>query len=138
MIQGVLFVLLLFGIYVLNRISSRDRTLAILDKLLNKIRKYFASKDSELKKYISLRKKTFRRTKQSNKILYIFKILFGGSIRDLVIICNSIFCSGIVMSNLINKGIPINLIVIWTSITMIIMIVIFQLYFIFIRKILIK
>ena len=126
-IQGILIILLLFGLTTLNRLNARDAQLRILRQLMAEIRDYFARQDPDIAAYLS-KQRTLQEQKQRFAIVRIVLARLSGSLTDMMMLSNSLICGGIIFIRLSSMGYPIQSIVIWTIVTVVSSMILLYIY----------
>ena len=115
--EGVLILLLLFGVTVLNRLNLRTVQVRALRQSMQEIQKYFATHDSEISSYLENQKKYYFVADYKNAFFRYIQNSFTGGLNDLMIISNALICGGITLIALISNGFDVKSIAVWTIIT---------------------
>lgn len=133
-VEGVLVVLLLFGLVIFSRLNVRPSQQRAYSKLLEEIQGYFARLDPEVTAYLEVQRGIFERPSSRFKILGIFLLGLRGSLTVLMILGNSLLCSGIVLTFLFSQGYALQAIVGWTTVTFVVSGAFLSAYHQFIRR----
>lgn len=115
--EGILILLLLFGVTVLNRLNLRTVQVRALRQSMQEIQKYFATHDTEISSYLENQKKYYFVPDYKNIFFRHIQNSFTGGLNDLMIISNALICGGITLVALISNGFDIKSIAVWTAIT---------------------
>lgn len=116
-IEGVLAVLLLFGLAIFTRLNVRPSQQKAYAKLLAEIQDYFAYLDPEVAAYLEVQRDVFERPSFRSKIVGIILLGLRGSLTQLIVLGNSLICAGIVLTFLYSQGYALQTVVGWTAIT---------------------
>ena len=108
-VEGVLTILLIYGLITLNRMTSRIVQLLTFKKLQGAIQQYFASLDSRVTAYLELRKSLSSQSSYSSKFGWQANRLLRGTLHDLVIFTDSIICGSLLLTALIGAGVSLGL-----------------------------
>jgi hypothetical protein len=127
-LQGLLILLLLFGLLILNRQNVRSSQLHFYVTQLNKIQDYFGKSDSEIAAYFEWRRELMERSKPKRNLSYKTLGRLRGSLTDLIILIDSFLITGLVLVNLYANGNSYQTIITWTLITFISSIIILLVY----------
>lgn len=121
-VEGVLVVLLMYGLITLNRLTSRIIQLRTFRKLQNEIRRYFANRDSEVAAYLEFHDEILKDPElfpKKNKMNLTIARWLRGTLQDLMILTNGVICGGIALAALLNTRLSIPEIIGWTVVTVI-------------------
>jgi putative flippase GtrA len=131
--QGILGVLLAYGMNVLNRVITRDIRLRAILHLSKEVQDYFGCRDPEISSYVSVEREAFTHRKSRSRVVPILRRIFSGGLAQLVAFSNSLLCGGIVLTILSTRGYPFHFIVGWTTVTVLTSTILLYAYYFAIR-----
>jgi hypothetical protein len=134
--QGLLSILLLFGLTNQNRQNVRSLQIRFYDQQIAKIQDYFAESDTEVVAYLDWQRGLMKRSQPKSRLAKVFLARFRGSLTDLITLSNSALCGGIALVTLSANGNSPQTVTIWTLITFIVAMLILYTYNGFMRKVL--
>ena len=115
--QGILVILLLYGLIIQNRLNMRDIQSKVNNQLLSKIQDYFGDSDPEIAAYLEYQRKLYKRSTPKPAFLSILINRFRGSLSDFIGLSNGLLCGGIVLVSLSSAGYDLPEIATWTMVT---------------------
>lgn len=131
---SILTILLLYGITILNRLTSRQATITAFSHSMNEIQNYFAKRDTEIATYLNSQKIIFRGEKYSHKSPPSFLYMLRGSIKDIMVLSNALICSGLSSLMFFNYGYDSQNILLWSIIVFVLSFTLLYSYSLFIGK----
>lgn len=104
--QGLLFVLLLFGLTISNRLNSRTSKQRAYVELMNEIQEYFVVQDSGLRRYLELQNELLHGPSPPQGVISLLLGRLRGTLTDFMALSNAVLCGGIVFTGLVRSRRP--------------------------------
>lgn len=134
--QGILLILLFYGITIQNRLIARGVQHYAYTDFLLEIQKYFSSSEPSIAHYFSVQKKLFEQKTNDNRGI-IYRVLgrMRGTLQEFIILSNAFICGTLVLVSMIKGGYSSSLITVATIITFFISAIILISYYYLMLKI---